>query len=129
MKDVTSKSGETEKQPREYAPDGPVKLAPNAPDSRGRLNSDGSKSKIVAERPTYIDPPDLMSRVAALENEARAMRNEARNRYDLLAARITRLESAAIACEKERRPLVTRSEPGPIDLDLLARRVAALEAK
>ncbi len=54
MKDVISKSGEIEKQPREYAPDGPVRLAPNAPDSRGRLNGDGSKSKILAERPVYV---------------------------------------------------------------------------
>jgi hypothetical protein len=53
MKDVKSKSGETEKQPREYAPDGPVRLAPSEPDKRGRLNGDGSKNESVAERPVY----------------------------------------------------------------------------
>jgi len=68
MKDVKSKSGETEKQHDEYVPDGPIRLASNAPDTRGRLNSDGTKSAIVAERPVYIDRHEsALRKIAAIE--------------------------------------------------------------
>lgn len=49
-------------------------------------------------------------------------------RSDLMA-RLEKLERAVMALERIVHPVVRRTEPGPIDLDDLVRRVAALEAK
>ncbi len=78
MKPTKSKAGETEMQPNEYAPDGPVRLAPREVDARGRLNGDGSKSAIVAERPRYgTSDRDLLvtalKRIEVLELQVRSL--------------------------------------------------------
>ncbi len=58
MKQVKSKSGETELQVPEYCPDGPVRLSVTAPDERKMVNrSDGSPSQIDVERPVYSGHP------------------------------------------------------------------------
>ncbi len=78
MREVKSKTGDVEKQPGEYAPDGPVRLAPRTPDSRGRLNGDGSKSALRPERPVYA-PTDrdvlavAMQRIEVLELQVRSL--------------------------------------------------------
>lgn len=87
MKEIKSKSGQTEIQTDEYAPDGPVRLPPVVPDTRGRLNGDGSKSAIVPERPTYTDPmwivrehEALVARVRILEAQVASLQVSAPRR-------------------------------------------------
>lgn len=81
MKEVTSKTGEVEMQTPEHVPDGPVRMAPTAPDERAMVNPDGTPSTKTPERPVYAPPPhpgdaylrDLGARIEALEAQIKSL--------------------------------------------------------